>query len=210
MISAGNVSTSGAQVNQSSTTWSHTVLGNLLVVFCTGYDGGALRVATGVTFNGVALTKALETNNGNGTSSIWYLVNPSTGANNIVVTWNGSQDTLVCGAVDFLSASPTQPDNTATGSGSGSPISNNIVAAKAGVVVDCFIYQSTADWTEGAGQVAVFDTLMTGDKRGGASYKLITAPATVTMSWTSNGGSGWGHSLTSFAKGGVPKVMAII
>jgi len=53
------------------------------------------RVPTGITYDGDALTKVEEANNGNYYSSIWYRVAPATGSNTLVTTFgaDSSADT---------------------------------------------------------------------------------------------------------------------
>lgn len=89
----------------SSFTFSHTVStsGNhaMLVVGI----GMATAAATGssVTYAGVGMTRAIARQGGAGTerTELWYLQNPSTGANNIIATLSASQRTLIGGASYF-------------------------------------------------------------------------------------------------------------
>ncbi len=64
--------------------------------------------ATGVTYDGDALTKIGSKVLGSGSVSIWRKTNPSTGTNNIVVTFAGSQD-MVVGGLSFTNVHQTTP-----------------------------------------------------------------------------------------------------
>lgn len=84
--SVTTVQTSGS----SSLTFSHTCTGSNLILFVISTANGS-QTTTGVTYNGVALTKIGERTDSNGpTQYLWYLINPSTGANNVVITNSGS------------------------------------------------------------------------------------------------------------------------
>jgi hypothetical protein len=79
----------------SSLTWSHTVSGadRVLSVQVTARDGaGTNNEATGVTYNGDAMTRVREDTSNFNTyrSSIWRLIAPDTGTHDVVVTFAGS------------------------------------------------------------------------------------------------------------------------
>lgn len=86
-IEYDNVTDAGA-VTAITQTFAHTCTGANLILFVT-VDGNSI---TGVTYNNVAMTEAIGIDNyGTGRrNSIWYLINPSTGSNNVVVTSSSS------------------------------------------------------------------------------------------------------------------------
>ena len=64
----------------------------------TGSDGLLIVVTqssnnhvTGVKYNGVSMTSACNINLGGWRSRVWYLTNPSTGSNNVVVSYSAGQ-----------------------------------------------------------------------------------------------------------------------
>jgi len=81
-----------SQSTSSTLTWSHTVgsgSNRLLVVGVFAMSYGALPSVSGVTYNGVAMTKARADDDFNGAgweSSVWILHNPPSGAHNVVAT----------------------------------------------------------------------------------------------------------------------------
>lgn len=100
-------------------TFSHTVgAGSDRILFVVA----ACRVAntiSGITYASVAMTQIAEVNvSGNQKQSLWYLVAPTTGANNVVITINSSNTGICGGAVSFFGASQTGIPDAQTTSGS--------------------------------------------------------------------------------------------
>lgn len=91
----------------SSHTFAHTtgtLTNGVLVVGFSHYDLN--RSATGVTYNGVALTKYIRYNNAvNGVLlEIWYLAAPASGANNVIITMDaalGVGQSIISSALTF-------------------------------------------------------------------------------------------------------------
>ena len=117
MAIAFDTSESGGEVNpDTSLTWSHTCNGSdrLLVVTVRGGGGQGDRI-TGITYDGDAMTKVtnITVPGDNVVLSQYYLLNPSSGAKNVVVS-------LASGFMEGDSASYTgvkqsgQPDNSGT------------------------------------------------------------------------------------------------
>lgn len=109
---------SSASASSSSTlTKSHTCSGTNRVLSVAVAHGDASNVSiTNVTYNGVALSKAVERQLFPGSVYIsnWILIAPDTGAHDLVVTLNTVQNIGV-GIFSFTGADQTsQPDNTAS------------------------------------------------------------------------------------------------
>ena len=102
-------------------TWSHTCTGSTLILVVSSYNATGLDHTTGVTYNGVAMTKI---NSIAGTPAIisavsmWYLVNPATGANNVVVTSSASDNQAGTSESFTGAAQSGQMDSNATGNNS--------------------------------------------------------------------------------------------
>lgn len=111
-------------------TLSHTTSGSnrILIVAAHQFTVAASSV-TGITYNGVAMTKIGSTQTiqaGNAYMSLWYLIAPATGANNIVVT-KGNGDLVSIAAASYTGAKQSgQPEVTGTATGSGTAPSNAI------------------------------------------------------------------------------------
>lgn len=75
------------QAIATSLTYSHTCTGSNLTLVVSVYSVVTSAGISGVTYNGVSMSSAVaEQSSGNQRASMWYLANPATGANNIVVT----------------------------------------------------------------------------------------------------------------------------
>lgn len=103
----------GALVNPgTSVTISHTTTGSNRILFV----GGIVRTnsISGVTYNGSALTAiGSEVTGVNDKISLWYMVAPATGANNVVISQTGNS-VINGNAVSYTGASQTgQPDANA-------------------------------------------------------------------------------------------------
>lgn len=133
MAIAFDTAVDGGVTTGTSLTWSHT---------CTGSDR-SLRVGvrgttspsnniTGITYAGVALTKIAESNNtAERWVSLWELLNPASGANNVVVSSSPS-DVIIGLSASYTGVSATyDATTTATGSATASlacsvtPIADN-------------------------------------------------------------------------------------
>lgn len=88
MSIAFDTSTKAAQVNSTSLTYSHTCTGSDRILFVTIQGQTNSDNVTGVTYAGVSMTlidKDLYPTNGRW-SYLYYLIAPTTGANNIVIS----------------------------------------------------------------------------------------------------------------------------
>lgn len=100
-----------------SKTFSHTCTGTnglLFVNIGTGAD-----VVTDVTYNSVAMTKITSfANDGALYTSMWYLIGPDTGANDVVITCSSSTN-IIPNAISYIGADQSsQPDVFGTDSSS--------------------------------------------------------------------------------------------
>lgn len=145
---------SGTATSASSLTYSHTVgsgSNRILFVYSGGRYSSGGEYPTGVTYNGVAMTEiaALRQDYSNIRSSVWYLVAPASGANNVVISYSTSRDSITGLSLSYDGASQTGiPD--ATGGGTGQEASDSIadssittVANNSGIA--SFIY-GNQDW----------------------------------------------------------------
>ena len=104
----------GTDTGQTSLTWSHTTAGSdrILIVSAQFYTSDGDDVS-GVTYDGVAMTEirtdAVASVQHN---SLWYLLAPATGANDIVVTFTGSTNFVGGGAVSLTGVNQSSPIDT--------------------------------------------------------------------------------------------------
>lgn len=94
-------------------TFAHTVTTTAnRIIFVGGFGSPSSDTITGVTYAGVAMTKISATSTAgpdNRYSSLWYLIAPTTGTNNVIITASGGDGTA--DAVSYAGACQTgQPD----------------------------------------------------------------------------------------------------
>lgn len=119
--------------------------GGILIVFVQ-WNGSSLASGniTGVTYNGVSMTSAgtaVVSGNGAWASSVWYLLNPATGAAHNIVATSGSANvgTVNISAHSYTGASTvSQPDsynsNSGTNNGGTFTVSTTVVASNCWLV----------------------------------------------------------------------------
>lgn len=92
-IAVDTTSTLDESYTGTTSTLSHTCTGSDLVLLVGTNNDSVAGAVTGITYNGVALTKQAEntiTGGGGQTNGLWYLDNPATGTNDIVVTFTNT------------------------------------------------------------------------------------------------------------------------
>lgn len=131
---AGGGVTTGGSVT--STSWSHTCAsGATLYVFI--YNDDITDRVTGVTYNGVAMTRKVIVNAAQQTVYLYFLSNPATGANTLAVT-SSAANQLGGKSFSYTGASTTQVDSSNSGTspatGSTFSISTTVVASNCWVI----------------------------------------------------------------------------
>lgn len=147
---------------------------------------------SGVTYNSVAMT-LFATRVGFETIKWWYLVAPSTGTNNVVVSASGNPD-ISSVAFSFTGADQTTPMaaiNGTTGN-STSPSTSVTTTTTNSIVIDAVVSNQSGAYTPGAGQTEVADVNNTNNnRRYGGSYEAAPSAASTTMSWTIGASVSW-------------------
>lgn len=118
---AFDTKTTSQQLNASSITWSHTTGGSNRILFVVT-EGQNNCGANSVTYNGTSLTQIQSNISGGNSdiSSLWYLVNPSAGSNNVVINRGCGSGWFGGAAVSYTGVHQSNPINasgTSTGSG---------------------------------------------------------------------------------------------
>lgn len=136
----------------SSLTWAHTCSGTERVLVVSFFVSNAADTLTGITYAGVSMTRIAMRANGSDRSYLYYLINPSTGTNNIVASFSPNSQ-YVWGAAESLNgASQTaQPDSYSSNAASGV----TTITYTTSVVVDgswlVLMSRSPSNQTAGAG-----------------------------------------------------------
>jgi hypothetical protein len=182
-------------------TWSHTCTGtNLLLVVgvnCTVNPDTGL--STTATYNAVSMTSLGVVHSGGSTSGyvqFFYLINPASGANNVVVTAAGSTGGAVDyggGSISFTGVHQTTPlSSPFTNTANGTSVSVNVTGTTSGNMVVDTACAGTSMTSVGGSQTQRIHA-NTGSGAAANQLGLSTAAAggTVTMTW--NGGADfWG------------------
>lgn len=196
------------QTTGGTTTLSYTVgsltNGALIVSLSTWNNGGTGTGCSGVTYNGVAMTKVGSgASNGSFYTEQWVLAAPASGTHNIVATVSGKTDKLGMSAASFSGVDQTtvyDVNNTATGT-SGSVTASLTTAANGEYMIDCVSHLSANNPT------AHSNTQIYSDATSGTStvsqYGVATTAGSNSMSWTyPDPGDGWAYSILALKDAG--------
>lgn len=197
---AGTAATSGTGT---SYTFSHTTTGtNRGLSVCVFMFNSPITTVSSVTYAAVGLTQvgsATLTFGGASTLRLeqWFLANPASGANNVVITPSASTSTIygfVNSYTGVNQSTPVGTGNNASQVAGNGPVSVNVTSATGEWVSDCvYIDHANAVPTIGAGQTARVgkdDTGVSGNWWGTSTENGAT---TTTMSWTlGQTGKDWG------------------
>ena len=215
MAIAFDTSTDGGVVNPaSSLTYSHTCTGSNRFLLVFAFGALASDGITGATYGGVAMTEVSAGFQLTGDRKVfcWYLVNPASGANNVVVSASGSQ-VIGSFAMSYTGAKQSgQPDASNTGE---SPASTSFSLSVTTIADNCWTVLLTR--TDGTNNTAGTDTTERLDSANGfAGFDRnadITPPGSSTLATSSSNQSpygGWIVSIAPATAGGAaftPRVM---
>jgi hypothetical protein len=190
-------------------TWSHTCTGSnrILIVGAYGYmASGGLIAITGVTYNGVALTKIAGINGTadalNQNTELWYLIAPATGANNIVITWASSVQFKSGSGMSYTDVDQTSPiDSSATGqsgsTGSASATSQTLTTTV--VASNCWLtgIVSARGGVPAAGTATTLRGTNTSSFSSGGDSNTTVSTGSQSLQWTSTNGAWPGGVIAS-------------
>lgn len=191
-IAFDNASNSGDLSASTGTTFSHTCAGSnrFLAVGVSVKDITlADRTVASITYAGSNLTFSHANDNGSDLrTEWWYMVNPATGANNVVVSMGGTCNGLGIGAVSLTGVDQTSPINVTTGVTGNSGTPSRAITT---TVDNCWILdvlandQVASTIAADAGQVENWNiTINANTRRAGGSYFGPKTPAGArTMKW---------------------------
>lgn len=143
----------GGSTPWTSATWSHTCSGSdriLLVAAMCPPDSGSYT-GNSCTYNGVSMTEINHVSVSNGTSdwhiSLWYLIAPATGANNIV--FNGTF-TYAFAAASYTGVNQTNPVDSFAASNSGGSNVTSFAQSTTVVASNCWLVEAFRNMTGGS------------------------------------------------------------
>lgn len=192
MIAVDSVGSVQSQGAAASLTFSHTCTSASLLTVCVGL-AGPLAISA-VAYNGDSLTQGISNSSpsaSDGQSEIWYLLNPDSGANNVVITWDfaldGRKKAL---AISWTGVNQTAPVGSGTGTGSGATgsldgtsSSLSVSGAVGEVILDCMVLGTSSGEapTVGSGQTqraSSFSSTL------GFGVSTENGAETVSMDWS--------------------------
>lgn len=128
MAIAFDATSSGFTGSGTSLTFSHTCTGADRILFVGIMGAVDNDYVTGVTYNGVAMTLVTKTLESSGSyyDYLFYLINPDSGANSVVISASPSSFIAAC-SISYTGASQSaQPDNSTTYASGGAATSHTI------------------------------------------------------------------------------------
>lgn len=202
--SQGNRGTTDA----TSITFAHTCAGSDRILFVSALSNGAGGdIVNSATYNGVACTKVTSLNlTGNQWMSLWYLIAPATGANNIVIGVSGSSEGLYGMGASYTGAKQSgQPDSSNTGTAIGNlTISTTVVAS------NCWLFSFARNASAGLPTAGTGTTIRgTGVAFEQGDSNGVVGTGSQSMGWNSAAGT-TGAVIVSFAPPAdtfIPRIM---
>ena len=184
------VATPNQATSTNSLTFSLTVASQdnrcLLVGIYTYNSGGAPADPTSVTYGGVAMTSILTRTQGVHMLSVWQLIAPTTGTNNVVATWAGSHGVLGAVAWSLYNVHQTTPVTNTGGSTSPSDTERSaaVTSADNEIGIHWIAAGSTSAYVEGAGQTNRASSGGGSQDRYSGVEESTGALVTLSGSWT--------------------------
>jgi hypothetical protein len=180
-----------------SITLAHNCSGlkRILWVWVSTVDGDSNADAhSGVTYDGVAMTQAGKANNTAGGDhiggSLWYLVGPSTGSDNIVASFGATMDHIVLQGVSLTGIDQTtpiaSPVETATGTSTSATdtIGGTTTLRKDSIIVNGMTQHDYGTLTAGTGVTERNDQIDSANQMRSAMGTMVADADTETVAWT--------------------------
>jgi hypothetical protein len=143
---------------------------------------------SGITYNSVPMTRFGGNNRNTTYSSLWYLIAPATGSNDIVVSL-GSSARILCGGTSFYNINQSGPiSNVAQDNGvSKTSSSVNVTTVVNSIAVDVCHHDKNETTAVGAGQTELFDVQQATGSANGSSERATTTTTAMSHSWSTSG-----------------------
>lgn len=194
-VTIDTVASGGANVT-TSLTFSHTTAGanRVLIVGCAWRTGSSQEV-TGVTYNSIAMTKSTESSNQPSMKvAMWQLINPTIGANNVVVTLDNAAN-FACGSISVNGANQTSIARSSVTNEDTTTVATTLSSTlpttqTTDFAIDAIVVQTdvAASLTASGGQTQRLGLVANTEITLGMSTKT-GASGTTAMGWTWTGGN---------------------
>lgn len=207
MISIDAIS-SGQNDASTTITISH-VVGNLndrlLIVLVANERNAGQTAVSGITYDGVALTKIRhdEVNGSNlNRTELWYLLAPNIGTHDVTVTFASAPDGCGVGCASFSGVKQQAPEAN-DGSNAIAPTSLTITEASLSdgslILGNVSGTSSSRTITSAVTQTELFNITNTGQMRTAGAFKILGAAASASLSYTFDLANDCAGSLAIFA-----------
>lgn len=209
------IPTQGFAAGPTTVTWTHTIGNGDKSIFILHaviwQDVAGTGTITAASIGGVSL---VNVPGGTGRSTgmreeIWYLLNPPKGAQTVSVTITGATDGRKFAGSSFFGVRGLLPVNTSNSVDNvgNTTITGSVTTSQGGcLIVDSVSSFGTATFTVGSGQTQILND-KTGSINAEASYKIVGAPGSYSMSWTATAGADCQIGIVAFEQApGNPRV----
>lgn len=188
-------------------TFSHTCTGasKLVVSVQLWQDVAGTGTVSGITYNGVALTKIGEKRQASTSMQVemWYLDAPAAGAHNIVVTISGNTDARKAGSISLIGATNGYDQTNSSGGSSTSASTSVTPSVNDSIIIDTLI--SFGGTTAVEGSTSFFEST-TGSINAAAQYYIQTTAASKAMTWSWTTSGDYSHFVASFKPGALQSI----
>ena len=193
-----SITTDAANTGATSFTVSHTTIGENRCLVAIVQANTQFAEPSTVTYDGTAMTKAQSIDgSGSGTISVavYYLVNPTVGANDFIVTATRSAggnyvsgDAFTINLINLTGIDQDNPVRNTGGTNSATSTSSSIgvTTVATDLVIDAIVVEDGPTVTVGAGQTERYTAGVSSDY----TYKISTEEATTTTTTMSHSWSG--------------------
>ncbi|MDB5862777.1 MAG: hypothetical protein JWO70_583, partial [Betaproteobacteria bacterium] len=207
---ASSAATVGAQ---SALTFAHTVGSGTDRLLVVEVSTDSTQPVTSVTYGGTALTQLSAITDGANKvrAEVWYLVAPSSGTANVVVSL-GSGKEFVAGATSFSGVDQSTTFGTpVTAEGAGGAPSVTVASAVGEIVFDVVALRDRTSGAAGGAQTALWtNTNGTGSADAWGGSSTSAGAGSVTMGWSSAGGGAGEWAAIAVAMKAAPAVAPVL
>lgn len=158
-----------------------------------GYTSGGIAIEIKPANSPQSLTnitsKYITGNTDNGVE-IWRLINPSTGANTVSVTYTGEVDGSFGAAVSFTGVDQTTPEDATAGVGETTPAGASVSASITTSSDNSYLLNvvhaidSTVTLTKDASDTQLYNEVTTGDHFNAVAYRNAGTAGSKTSTWS--------------------------
>ncbi len=217
MVIAFDNKTDSGNIVISPFTFSHVCTGSqLALIVCIAYADNNPSAISAVSYNGVAMARAVINSVNFVGAEMWYLANPATGSNTVSITGGNNLSGCAAIALSFTGVDSSVLDGTNGSNGNSTSISTSLTTNIANSwVVDCASVNNNGSSpitiSVNASQTQRSNTTNgTTSTRGSSNKTTPTSPGANTMSWTINTSLPWAQTIIGLKAYVLPRSSAFL